>query len=311
MVIFITVLFSAFFSGLEIAFISVNKLRLELEIKQNTISSKILAIFTRNPGKYIATMLVGNNIALVIYGIAFAKLLEPSFRQLIHSDSVVLILQTITSTLIILVTAEFLPKTLFRINSNRILRFFSIPLAFFYFLFYPISKFSMGVSKVLIRGLLNEEFDNEDDEIVFSRIELDHFVKEQHEHSHKEEAEIDNEVKLFRNALDFSKVKLREIMIPRTEIEALDINSSVDDLVKKLIETGYSRILFYQESIDNIVGYVHHSVIFKNPDSIKANLKKAQLYLNQCRQTNYYLNLFSNIAVLPLLLMNLEVLPGW
>lgn len=266
------ILFSAFFSGMEIAFISANKLRLELDKKQSSVSSRILSLFTRNSGQYIATMLVGNNIALVIYGIAFAKLLEPFFFTILESDTLVLIFQTIVSTLIILVTAEFLPKTVFRISPNRVLKFFSIPLVLFYFFFYPISRFAMSVSKLLISGLFHEKFEDGDEELVLSRIELDHFVKEQH--SSMVDRDIDSEVKLFRNALDFSKVKLREVMIPRTEIEAMDIKSTIEELTHKFIDTGYSRILFYQDSIDNIIGYIHHSTIFNNPHSIPSNLKK-------------------------------------
>ena len=274
LIILVMILFSAFFSGMEIAFVSANKLRLELDKKQSSVSSRILSLFTRNSGQYIATMLVGNNIALVIYGIAFAKLLEPFFFSVLESDSLVLIFQTIVSTLIILVTAEFLPKTVFRISPNRVLKFFSFPLVFFYFLFYPISRFAIGISKVLINGFFHVKFEEGEEEMVLSRIELDHFVKEQHSNLVDQDHDIDSEVKLFRNALDFSKVKLREVMIPRTEIEVMDIKSTIDELTRKFIDTGYSRILFYQDSIDNIIGYVHHSVIFNNPQSISSNLKK-------------------------------------
>jgi CBS domain containing-hemolysin-like protein len=268
------ILFSAFFSGMEIAFVTANKLRLELDKKQSSLTSRTLTLFTRNSGQYIATLLVGNNIALVVYGISFAKLLEPFFLRFPVSDSMILISQTIISTLIILVTAEFLPKTVFRINPNRVLRFFSLPLAFFYFLFYPVRRFAMSVSKLLISSLFHEKFDKENEEVVLSRVELDYYVKEQHKGHAEPDNELDNEVKLFRNALDFSKIKLREVMIPRTEIEAMDIYSTMDDLIDRFIETGYSRILFYQDNIDNIIGYIHHSVIFNRPKSIRENLKK-------------------------------------
>jgi len=273
-IILLMILSSAFFSGMEIAFITANKLRLELDKKQNSFSSKILTLFTRNPGQYIATMLVGNNTALVVYSIAFTKLLEPFFKKFLVSDSLVLISQTIVSTLVILVAAEFLPKTVFRINPNRILKVFSFPVAIFYFIFYPVCRFSIAISKLLIGSIFKEKFESNDEEMVLSRIELHHFVKEQHSHLNEQEREIDSEVKLFRNALDFSKIKLREVMIPRTEIEAMDINSSIDELQRRFIHTGYSRILFYQDNIDNIIGYIHHSVLFSNPDSIKDNLKK-------------------------------------
>ncbi|WP_299583371.1 hemolysin family protein [uncultured Sunxiuqinia sp.] len=272
--ILITILFSAFFSGMEIAFLSANKLRLELDKQQNFISARILGLFTRNPGQYIATMLVGNNIALVIYGIAFAKLLGPFFDRFIPQDSIVLLLQTISSTLLILFTAEFLPKTLFRINPNSFLRFFSLPLGFFFLLFFPITRLTMWMSKVLLNTFFKSSFNHKARKNVFNRIDLDHFVNESDEAQQRREHELENEVKLFRNALDFSKVKLREVMVPRTEMEIMDLNSNVDDLIQRFIETGYSRILFYQDNIDNIVGYIHHSSIFSNPGSIRSNLKK-------------------------------------
>ncbi|MGQ8335964.1 hemolysin family protein [Sunxiuqinia sp. A32] len=274
-IILVTILFSAFFSGMEIAFVSSNKLRLELDKQQDSAYSRILSIFTKNPGQYIATMLVGNNIALVIYGIAFAKLLEPFFYQVFSSASLVLFLQTVSSTLIILVSAEFLPKTLFRIKPNAFLKVFAIPIAFFYFIFYPITKFTMAVSRLLINGIFGDTITNAQDKIAFSRIDLDHFVNEQDENENRELHDIENEIKLFRNALDFSKVKLREIMIPRTEMVAMDIDAvTIDELNQKFIETGYSRILFFQENIDNIIGYIHQSVLFTHPGSIRQTLKK-------------------------------------
>ena len=272
--ILVTIVFSAFFSGMEIAFVSANKLRLELDKKQDSINSRILSIFTKNPGQYIATMLVGNNIALVIYGVAFARLLEPFFYRVLPSDGAVLFLQTVTSTLIILVTAEFLPKALFRLKPNIFLRVFALPLVVFYFLFYPVTRITMSISKLLLNGIFRAGIDKEEERTVFSRVDLDHFVNASDRTSILEEKDLENEVKLFRNALDFSKVKLREIMVPRTEMVALDITSSMEELRQKFIETGYSRILFYEGNIDNIIGYLHHSMIFANPESIRPNLKK-------------------------------------
>ncbi|MFY9154323.1 MAG: hemolysin family protein [Prolixibacteraceae bacterium] len=275
LIIFITLLFSAFFSGMEIAFISANRLRLELDKKQSIVYSNLISLYTQNPGQFIATMLVGNNLALVIYGIAFANLLEPVLTPVLHSNSLVLLAQTLISTLIILATAEYLPKVLFRINPNGVLKFFTVPIAFFYFLFYPVTKFTMWISKFFLKFFLNQSIENVNEKIVFSRIDLDHFVKEQESSKTSQTKEdIDSEVKLFRNALDFSKVKLREVMVPRTEMVAIDVKSTVDELHQKFIETGYSRILIYSENIDNIVGFIHSSVIFTNPDSIKPNIRK-------------------------------------
>ena len=274
LIILVTILFSAFFSGMEIAFISANRLRLEIDKKQNIVFSNLISLYTRNPAQFIATMLVGNNLALVVYGIAFAKLLEPALQIYLQSNSLVLLAQTIISTLIILATAEFLPKMLFRINPNGLLKFFTVPVAFFYVLFYPVTKITMWLSKIVLKLFMNEPISNVNEKVVFSRIDLDHFINKAENNNDQANHSIENEVKLFRNALDFSKVKLREIMVPRTEMVALDINSTVEELHQKFIETGYSRILFYDDNIDNVIGYVHHSVIFTNPDSIKSNLRK-------------------------------------
>lgn len=275
LVILVAILFSAFFSGMEIAFISANRLRLELDKKHNVVFSSLISLYTQYPGQFIATMLVGNNLALVIYGIAFANLLDPYLKNYIESETLILFLQTLISTILILATAEYLPKALFRINPNRILKIFTVPIAFFYFLFYPITKISIAISKFVLKVFLNEQINKVDEKVVFSRIDLDHFVNEQENNvAPKTANEVDNEVKLFKNALDFSSVKLREVMVPRTEMVALDINSTIEELRQKFIETGYSRILFYQENIDNIIGYVHHSIIFTKPKSIRENLRK-------------------------------------
>ncbi len=272
-IILITILLSAFFSGMEIAFISANKLRLELDKQSDPFNSRILKLITGNAGNYIATMLIGNNIALVIYGIAFASLLEPIIQIYFQSESIILLLQTIVSTLIILLFAEFLPKTLFRIFPNTLLNIFSIPLAFFYILFYPITRFAIGITNALLKFILKTDVKANDKNLVFGRIELDEFVNETDAIGMEKKMSIETEVKLFKNALDFSKVKLREIMIPRTEIAMLDIESTISELRQQFVETGYSRILIYQNNIDNIIGYIHSSVIFQNPETIKPFLK--------------------------------------
>lgn len=275
-IILTTILLSAFFSGMEIAFVSANKLRLELDKQSEPFNSKILKLVTGNSGNYIATMLVGNNIALVIYGIAFATLLEPVFNIFLQSEMVILLLQTIVSTLIILIFAEFLPKTLFRIFPNTLLKVFSFPLAFFYIIFYPITRVAVGITNLLLKVILKTDIKKNNKNPVFSRIDLNEFVNETDIGIEKKE-NIETEIKLFKNALDFSKVKLREIMVPRTEVEMLDINSSVSELRLRFIETGYSRILFYEKSIDNIIGYVHSSVMFRNPETIKPHLTNVSI----------------------------------
>ena len=260
---------------MEIAYVSANKLQLELDKKSEPFNSRILRFVTANGGKYIATMLVGNNIALVIYGIAFAAILEPVFKIYIQSESMVLLLQTIISTLIILFVSEFLPKTLFRLYPNSLLNILSLPLAFFYVLFYPITAFSIAITNTLLKRVLKTDLNAVNKNPVFSRIDLDQFVNESDSpRALLQEKKEETEIKLFKNALDFSKVKLREIMVPRTEIEMLEIGASIADLRQKFVETGYSRILFYKENIDNIIGYVHSSVLFQNPQSIESQIKK-------------------------------------
>lgn len=272
--ILLTLLFSAFFSGMEIAYISANKLKLELDKKSEPFQSRLLRLATNESGQYIATMLVGNNIALVIYGIAFARLMEPWLEHFISSGSLIFIIQTIVSSLIILLLAEFLPKTLFRIFPNFFLNIFAFPLAFFYIVFYPISQFSMGITNILLVKIFKTKLKPNEDNPVFSRVDLDHFINNPENSEVLHDPEIEQSVRMFKNALDFSKIKIREVMVPRTEMEVLDINNAdIDQLKQRFIETGFSRILFYENHIDNIIGYVHSAIIFNSPSSIRPYLK--------------------------------------
>lgn len=273
LIILFTILISAFFSGMEIAFVSANKLRLELDKQSSPLNSGILKMVTRKSGQFIATMLVGNNIALVIYGIAFSKLLEPVLYDYLHTDSAVLLVQTLVSTLVILLLGEFLPKTLFRLFPNALLRVFSLPLGLFYILFYPLTRMITTVIHLLLRRFLKSTGNGEAENRVFSRVDLDHFVKDSENQQSNENKEVEKEVKLFRNALDFSKVKLREIMVPRNEITMLDVNIDIETLRQKFVDTGYSRILIYEDNIDNIIGYVHSSAIFQKAKSVRPFLK--------------------------------------
>ncbi len=265
-IILISLLLSAFFSGMEIAFVSANKLKIELDKKQKTNSSRLITFFTKNPSSYIATMLIGNNIALVIYGIIMAIVLEPFISLFTSSEAIVLIVQTIISTLIILITAEFLPKTIFRINSNFALKFFAIPVFFFYVIFYPLTLLSVSLSNNFLKTLFNINMKKSNPKTAFGKADLDDLVHS----SEKENQEIDNELKIFQKALDFSNIKLRECIVPRTEITAIEINEEIETLKHKFIETGFSKILIFKESIDNIIGYANSSELFKNPKSIKA-----------------------------------------
>ncbi len=272
-IILITILFSAFFSGMEIAYISANKLRLEMDKQSSPFNSGILKMVTRKSGEYIATMLVGNNIALVIYGIAFAKLLEPVLQDYMSSTTLIFLVQTISSTLIILLLAEFLPKTLFRLFPNSLLNLFAVPLAFFYIVFYPITRLTMLLIHILLRRFLSKAETPEAESRVFGRVDLDHFINEAEQQQPKAGKEVEKEVKLFRNALDFSKVKLREIMVPRNELAMLDVNTDIETLRQKFVGTGYSRILIFEDNFDNIIGYVHSSAIFQKAKSIRPYLK--------------------------------------
>jgi CBS domain containing-hemolysin-like protein len=272
-IILITILFSAFFSGMEIAFVSANKLRLELDKQSSPFNSGVLKMVTRKSGEYIATMLVGNNIALVVYGIAFAKLLEPGLSYYFSSTLAVLLVQTIVSTFIILLLAEFLPKTLFRLFPNSLLKIFTLPVAFFYIVFYPVTRMTMMLIHFLLRRVISKSEMPDAESRVFSRVDLDHFVNADNQQQPNTRREVEKEVMLFRNALDFSKVKLREIMVPRNEISMLDVETDIETLRQKFVDTGYSRILIYEDNIDNIIGYVHSSAIFQKAKSIRPFIK--------------------------------------
>jgi len=270
-VIIITILLSAFFSGMEIAFISANKLQMEIDKKQNMFASGILRIFSENPAQYITTMLIGNNLALVIYGAMMAQLVEPSVRTVFQSDGMVLLIQTIISTLIILFLAEFFPKALFNINPNKTLKLFTIPVFIFYVIFYPVAKFTTFISRFIIKVVLRVSV-SEDKNMSFGKVDLDHFINE----TQPEDAEtndFDHDVKIFQNALDLSNIKIRECIVPRPEIQAISIDDSVEHLKQMFIETGHSKIVVYEDSIDNIIGFAASIQLFKKPQSIKEMLQ--------------------------------------
>jgi CBS domain containing-hemolysin-like protein len=276
--ILISILFSAFFSGMEIAFVSSNKLRIEIDRKQKKVFSGLVSFFTKHPSRFIATMLVGNNIALVLYGLTFAMLLEEPLRRIMGdtAEAALLLVQTLISTLIILLTAEFLPKTLFRLNPNNSLRLLSIPIMFFYGILYPITLLTIGITHFTMKHLLRVSPVAADSEPVFGKVDLNHFLTIM-----KPEQTLPGEetgdLKIFKNALDFSGLKVRECMIPRTEVIALDEDSSVEELAERFIETGLSRILIYSDTIDNVIGYVNSKDLFKKPAGIKPLLKPIQI----------------------------------
>ncbi|MDT0538250.1 hemolysin family protein [Croceitalea sp. P059] len=278
LIIILSLLFSAFFSGMEIAFVSANRIHIELEKKQEGFLAKVLTWLTKKPSKFIATMLIGNNIALVVYGLFMGDLLMKWFVQFLPTDlsfinllltDFSLLSQTLISTMVILLTAEFLPKVLFQIYSNTLLKFFAVPAYVFYMLFYPISWFVIKVSDFILRTFFKTEGDEV--QLAFTKIELGDYITEQME-SVEEEDIVDSEIQLFQNALEFSEVKAREVMVPRTEIIAVELNDTPKNLTKLFTETGLSKILVYKETIDDIIGYVHSYELFKKPKSIKSIL---------------------------------------
>lgn len=267
LIILISIILSAFFSGMEIAYISSNKLKLELATKESTLTSRILTVFTNHPSNFISAMLVGNNLVLVIYGIFMAKVLQIPLSKVIDNEFVMLITQTIISTLIILFFAEFLPKTLFRILSNSALQRFSLPIILFYYLFYPIVKFSMWLSEMLIKLFIRTDIGANEKERAFGKIDIDDIIE--NTKSNFEQFQASHELRIFQNAMDFSTIRVRECMVPRNKIKAVSSNAEVSEAKEKFIKTGHSNILVYKENIDEIIGYVNIKDIFKNPQKLR------------------------------------------
>src|SRR5690554_5591331 len=263
LIIFTMLILSAFFSGMEIAYVSSNKIHIEIEKKQNNFLAGVLKKITKRPSKFIATMLVGNNIALVIYGFYMGDLLMNYIPLAGFSG---LLIQTIISTLVILMTAEFLPKVFFQIYANNLVKIFAVPAYFFYVVFSLISEFIIWISDLVLKFVFKTEGDTV--QLSFSKLELGNYISEQMDIAETKE-EMDSEIQIFQNALDFSEVKSREAMIPRTEIVAVDIDTSPKELAKIFTETGFSKILIYKENIDDILGYVHSFELFKKPSTIK------------------------------------------
>src|ERR1051325_830611 len=269
LIVVLSLVGSAFFSGMEIAFLTSNKLRIELESKQGSISARIFSYFIKRQADFIAAMLVGNCISLVVFGLFMSEILTPPIRQFIHSEALVLIIQTTISTLFILITAEYLPKNLFRKNPNGVLNFFSFPVFILYFILYPVVFITITIADFLLRVLFRVK--KEEGVVAYGRIDLDNLVRESTTRI-SERQELEHEVQIFKNALDFSEVKARQCMIPRTEIVAIDVNAPIDELRKRFVETRLSKILVYENSIDNIIGYTHSYELFKRPTGIRSVL---------------------------------------
>ena len=271
----ITMAFSAFFSGMEIAFVSVDKLRFEMD-RKGGVSSRILSLFFRNPNDFISTMLVGNNIALVIYGILMAQIIGDNLLAgWITNHFVMVLVQTVISTLIILVTGEFLPKTLFKINPNLALNVCAVLLFICYVVLYPISKFSSGVSYLFLR-LFGMKVNKEASAKAFGKVDLDYFVQSSIDNAESEET-LDTEVKIFQNALDFSAVKIRDCIVPRTEVVAVALDTSLEELKGRFVESGISKIIVYDGNIDNVVGYIHSSEMFRSPKDWRDHVKEVPI----------------------------------
>ena len=287
----VALLFSAFFSGVEIAFISANKLQLELDKSKGKFYSKMIAFFSKNESDFITTMLVGNNIALVVYGIVMTQILTPKLELFFNSDFILLLIQTIIATLIVLVTAEFLPKTIFRVFPNQILNIFSIPIWLFFVFLRPISILMLKITNVILKYVLKQDI--ADDKQVFGKTDLDDFLSNVKSAEGAEDIRV--EVKMLQNALDLSEKRVRECMIPRTEIIAIDMLSSMDEVKAKFIDTKLSKLLVFKGNIDKIIGYVHSYDLFKSPKNLKSILlplpfvpesMKAMELLNQFIESN-------------------------
>lgn len=288
-IILICLLLSAFFSGMEIAFLTSNKLRLEIDKSNKSISQALIDLFVSNSGMYITTILVGNNVVMVIYGMFMSQFLAGELAVFHLSVGVQLLLETIISTLIILVMAEFLPKTIFRLRSNLFLKIFAIPVFLFYLLFFPLSYFSVWLGGLLLKLVTGRKLTEKESNRAFGKVDLNNLIEEGETFSNKEDES--HEIKLFRNALDFSEVKLRECIVPRPDVVALSIDSSIDELTELFISTGLSRILVYKESIDDIIGYVHLSALFQNPENIAKALSKA-IIVPETMSAQRLLNMF-------------------
>ena len=273
LILLVALFLSALFSGLEIAFLSSDKLRFEMDLERHTFSSRLLERFFRNPNIYISTMLVGNNVALVVYSTMMAHLIEALLPEGFISDEFLLVLvETLISTAIVIVVAEYLPKTIFRLNPNRKLNIFAFPIWLIYIILYPVSLFTTWLSRMILR-LFGVRIDKENTEKAFSKVDLDFFVQSGISEGNPENAEQESEVRIFQNVLDFSNVKTRDCMVPRNEVCAVERGVKLDELRERFIETGYSKILVYDGDMDHIVGYIHSSELFRHKEDWREHIQ--------------------------------------
>ena len=266
----IAMILSAFFSGMEIAFVSSNRMLVEMGREKNGLTQKAIALFYKHPNTFVSTMLVGNNIALVVYGILFAKIFDATvFYGLDPAARVTA--DTLLSTFIVLFTGEFLPKIIFKSNANTMLTFFALPAWLCYVVLYPISRFATMLSKELL-GMFGIKWRSTTEDKEFTKVDLDYLVQSSIDNA-KNEEDIEEEVRIFQNALDFSETKVRDCMVPRTEIDAIEDTCDIEQLKQKFIESGHSKIVVYHEDIDHIIGYIHSSEMFRNPKDWTKSLR--------------------------------------
>ncbi|MBQ8711674.1 MAG: HlyC/CorC family transporter [Prevotella sp.] len=267
----ITMIFSAFFSGMEIAFVSSNRLLAEMDKEKNGLSQRAISVFYQHPNNFVSTMLVGNNIALVIYGILFARI----FDELLFSglsDGARVTADTLLSTLVVLFTGEFLPKTIFKSSPNALLTFFAVPAFVCYIVLWPISRFATLLSRGILR-LVGVKMEKEHDDKEFTRVDLDYLVQSSIDNA-KSEEDIEDEVKIFQNALEFTETRVRDCMVPRTEIDAVEDTCSIEELKQVFIESGHSKVIVYHEDIDHVVGYIHSSEMFHHPEDWRQGIRQ-------------------------------------
>lgn len=279
LIIILMLLLSGFFSGMEIAFVSSSQLKHHLDMKRSVLPARILSVFYKHPSRFIGALLLGNNIALVVYGIAMAGLLEPLIIHLlpdsINSEVLVLLIQTLISTIVILLTAEFFPKILFRINPNAILKFFAVPVWLFYYLFYPLIFIYIGFSELLLKNVFRISLPNQS--YQFSAIDLEEYVKE-YIPGEEQQDERDQEIQMIQNAIEFKNIKLRDCLVPRTEIKAIELNEDIEQLRLLFTSSGHSKILIYKGNIDNLIGYVHAYDMFRQPETIHEVVRKVEVF---------------------------------
>lgn len=268
--VIITLVFSAFFSGMEIAYVSSNKLQIELQNKQGALTGRILSVFVQRPGQFIGTTLMGNTISMVLYGIFMAYLMEDPLREILpptlNNEVIILVFQTLISTIIVLVTAEFLPKSLFMLNPNSMLNVFALPFWMIYVLIYPVVWAVVGLSRFFITKILRLEYS--EDRPVFTVTDLNSFIQN-HIHKGAEEGQVEIDTKIFDNAVEFKTVRVRECMVPRTDIVSVEVEDTIEELKEVFKESGHSKVIVYRESIDDVIGYCHQLELFKKPKSIE------------------------------------------